>query len=126
PNNDEQVAQAAAKALGDIATPDAAAGLDAALGNAAITPATRVVICDALLGCAETYAAAGQKSEAAAIYDRLRELPDAPPFIATAAMRGAVLSRNVRDGVPILEEALASDDADRFAMALRIARELDG
>ncbi|MCL4692434.1 MAG: HEAT repeat domain-containing protein [Candidatus Hydrogenedentes bacterium] len=48
PDSDEQVAQAAAKALGDIGTPEAATGLDAALGNAAITPATRVVICDAL------------------------------------------------------------------------------
>ncbi len=126
PDSDEQVAQAAAKALGDIATPDAAAGLVAALGNAATSPATRVVICDALLGCAETYAAAGKKNEAVGIYDRLREVSDAPPFIVTAAMRGAILSRNVRDGVPILEEALASDDAGQFAMALRVARELDG
>jgi HEAT repeat protein len=126
PDSDAQVAQAAAKALGDIATPEAATGLESALGNAALSPATQIVICDALLGCAETYAAAEKKNEAVAIYDRLRELPDAPPFIATAALRGAILSRNVRDGVPIMKEALASDDADRFAMALRIARELDG
>jgi HEAT repeat protein len=126
PDSDPQVAQAAAKALGDIATQEAASGLDAALANTAMVPGTKVAVCDALLGCAEVLSADGQQEPAITIYDRLTNQPDVPDYISTAALRGAVLTRPLRDGLPLLVEGLHDENPRRFGMALRIARELDG
>ncbi|MCC6695072.1 MAG: DUF1080 domain-containing protein [Candidatus Hydrogenedentes bacterium] len=126
PDADAQVAQAAAKALGDIATPDAASALDGALGQAGMPEVTRLVVCDALLGCAKTFAADKQSAQALAIYDRLLQLPNPAHQVRAAALRGAVLQRSVGDALPLLLDAVRGEDRHQFEAALRIARELDG
>jgi len=118
------VAQAAAVALGTVATPEAAAALENALGQANLAPVTLQAVCDGLLGCAESYVAKGQLFRAIAIYDRLLQLPAAPQHVHTGALRGAVLSRGAEEGLPLLAERLRGEDADGFSDALRVAREL--
>ncbi len=59
-----------------------------------------------------------------AIYDRLREVP-APQQVRTAALRGAILTRQ-EDGLPLLALALHSDDFTLVAAAVRTAQEMPG
>jgi HEAT repeat protein len=125
-DSDAEVAQASAKALGDIATPDGAQALNDALSQGGISPNLSLAICNGLLGCAEQFAADGQRDGAVAIYDGLRNLPDTPSQVQTAALRGAVLARSVEEGLPLLVEALRGEDELLFRSALRIARESGG
>ena len=64
---EDAVAVAAAHALGRIGTPAAGKVLTAAKAR----PATQAAIADALLACAESLLAAGDKPEAKAVYERL-------------------------------------------------------
>ena len=120
---DADVAQAAARALGSIGTPAAAKALEAAL--ATVPAGNRLAFCEGLLRCAERLAAKGQPEEAMAIYDRLRKLPQAPHQVRTAALRGAVLTRQT-EGLPLLLEALRSKEYGLFASAARTSMELAG
>ncbi|MCC6489929.1 MAG: DUF1080 domain-containing protein [Candidatus Hydrogenedentes bacterium] len=126
PDADAQMAQAAAKALGDIASPDAAAALQSAAGQAGVHEVTLLVVHDALLSCAKKCAADGKSDEALAIYDLLRQTPNAAHQVRAAALRGAVLQRSTGDGLPLLLDAVRGEDRHQFEAALRIARELDG
>jgi HEAT repeat protein len=123
-SEDAEVASAAARALGSIAAPEAAEALTAALGKAQALQ--RLAVCEGLLRCAEAMLAAGQGEKAAAAYDRIRAVPDAAHQVRTAALRGAVLARGEKDGLPILLEALRDKDYALFAAAVRAARELTG
>ena len=119
---DPEVAQAAARALGKIATADAAQFLEAALPHA---PAqNQLAFCEGLLRCAEAFLATRDSRRATAIYDHLRSLQTAPQ-VRTAAWRGAILSRD-RRGLPLLLEALRASDFSLFAAAARISRECPG
>lgn len=120
-NPDAEVAQAAARALGSIGTAAAAAPLKAALPTAA--PAIRLALCEGLLRCAEAFAAAADNPAAAAVYDTLRQLPDPPHQVRTAAWRGAILARPGA-GMPLLLEALRSTDPALVTAATRIALEV--
>ena len=113
-------AQAAARALGSIGTPEAAKALEDALPGA--SGSDQLAICEGLLRCAEALAADGQSAASQAIYDRLRGLTDAPPQVRTAALRGAVLARG-KDGVPLLVEAIRGPDYVLAAAAARTAME---
>lgn len=117
---DPQAGQAAARALGDIGTPEAAAALQEALPGA--TGASQLAICEGLLRCAEQLAADGNSGASGPIYDRLRALEDAPAQVRTAALRGAILSRG-EDGVPLLVEAIHDPDYVLAAAAVRTAME---
>ena len=64
---EDAVAVAAAHALGRIGTPAAGKALTAAKAR----PATQAAIADALLACAESLLAAGDKAAAKAVYERL-------------------------------------------------------
>lgn len=80
---DAAIASAAAHALGDIATQDAAK----ALITAKATPGNKAAIADASLTCAEHLLAAGNKSAAKITYDKvLASSPSA--LVKDAATRG--------------------------------------
>lgn len=115
-----ETAEAAARALGSIGTPEAAKALEAALSDA--SGRKQLAICEGLLRCAEALAADGQGAASQGIYDRMRGLADAPHQVRAAALRGAILSRG-KEGVPLLVEALGGADYTQAAAAVRAAME---
>jgi HEAT repeat protein len=119
-DSDNDVAQAAARALGSIGNQAAAKALLEALPS--VSPANQLAFCEGLLRCAETAAAKENRKEAQAIYDRLREL-SAPHQVRTAALRGAILTRQ-EAGLPLLGQALHSDDYTLALAAARTAQEM--
>lgn len=120
-NPDNSIAQAAARALGKIGTPDAAKALERALASA--SAANQVAVCEGLLRAAEALAASNQAAPALAIYDRLRATATLPHQVRSAGLRGAILVRG-KDGVAILKEALASKDHTQFAAAIATTYEI--
>jgi len=87
---DADVAQAAARSLGKIATPDAAKVLTQTLAKA---PAgNRLAVADACLSCAEALLAQGKRDEAAAMYERVGKA-DLPKHFRVAAAHGAIQAR---------------------------------
>jgi HEAT repeat protein len=120
---DAEVAQAAARALGMIATAEAVKALDSAM--AGVSAANRVAFCEGLFRCAETSSAQGQVAQAQAIYDRLRGLPQTPQQVRAGALRGAILVRKM-EGIPLLVEAIRGADYVLTCAAARTAMELPG
>jgi HEAT repeat protein len=117
-----EVAQASARALGKIGNKDAAKALEAALPHA--PEADQVALCQGLIGCAETLAAKGNRAEAIAIYDRILDR-DVPHQVRTAALRGAILTRE-KDGLPLLLESMREGDYAVFTACARISQEMPG
>jgi len=113
---DAETRQAAARAVGNIGTPEAARVLDVALTGA--SGANQLAICEGLLRCAEALPGQGQ-----AIYDRLRGLTQAPPQVRAAALRGAILARQTA-GIPLMLEAVRGPDQALTAAAVRTAMEM--
>ncbi len=113
-------AQAAARALGDIGTVEAAKALENVLPAA--SGSDQLAICEGLLRCAEALAADGQEEGSQAIYDRLRGLSNAPHQVRAAALRGAILARG-KEGVPLVVEAIHGSDYALAAAAARTAME---
>ncbi len=124
-NDDAGITQAAAKALGMIATPEAIKAVQEALAPGAASPGTLSVFCDALMNGAEILAKEGQKDLAIAVFDGLGKVPNTIPPIRAAALRGAILTRGSEQGLPLLLNALQEADDALFAAALRVTRELD-
>lgn len=122
PDPDNDVAQAAARALGSIGNQAATQALLDALSAA--SPANQLSFCEGLLRCAEAAASSGNRQAAMAIYDRLRELR-APHQVRTAALRGAILTRQ-EAGLPLLAQALHSDDYTMVLAAVRTSQEMPG
>jgi HEAT repeat protein len=120
-SDDDDVVQAAARALGKIGTADAAKAITAAL--AGVSPANRVAFCEGLFRGAEALAAAGRKADALAAYDRLRTVDAAPHQVKTGSLRGAVLVRG-KEGLPLLMEAVRGNDFVLVEAAARIAMEM--
>jgi HEAT repeat protein len=87
-DKDAGVAQAAARALGSVSTPEAVKALQDALpmASADLQPA----IAEGLFRCAEASSARGQRGEARAIYERLKE-PKMPQPVRDGASRKARL-----------------------------------
>ncbi len=81
---DAAIGQAAAYALGDIATSEAVAAL---ASSKPADPATKRAVSDARLACAERLLAAGKKSEALAVYKSLAR-DDQPKHVRLAGTRG--------------------------------------
>lgn len=117
---DAAASEAAARALGSIGTCEAVKELRDALPAA--SGSEQLAICEGLLRCAEALAADGQDAASQAIYDRLQGLPDAPPQVRTAVLRGAVLARG-KEGVPLLMDAIHGSDYVLAAAAARIVME---
>jgi HEAT repeat protein len=117
------VAQAAARALGSIGNAAAVKALRAAMPDAAA--ANRLAFHEGMFRAAELLSAAGQRRQAVALYDELREMADAAHQVRAGATRGAILARG-RQGVAILREQLQSTDYVVFAASVRAAQELPG
>jgi len=115
-SSDPDVAQAAARALGRIATPGATAALREALPRA--SAANQLAFCEGLLRCAES--ASGEN--AVKLYDALRATDGLPHQVKAAAWRGAILSRG-ETGTALLSEALQSKDYIVVAAGARAAIE---
>ncbi|NOX55521.1 MAG: hypothetical protein GXP27_14010 [Planctomycetes bacterium] len=115
-----EVVDAAARALGRMATPTAVQRLTEALKSGDET--VRVAAGHGGLLAADTLAAQGNSRQALALYDAIRTA-DVGQSARLAATRGAILLRG-RDGLALLAAELRSADRRRFAMALQVSREL--
>ncbi len=120
---DEDVASAAAVALGRIGDDKATKTLRQSLAGSA-APAVRSAIAEGCILCAERLMAEGKNSQAAEIYDEVRQA-DIPQQRVLEAIRGAIVARGAQ-GIPLLIEQLRSPDKRRFQIALSTARELPG
>ncbi len=114
-DQDAATRQAAAGALGKISDPVAIEALTAALDAAPtaghhsaetqnpaslqLDAATRAVVADSCLKCAEQLHAAGRRAEALTIYEKLCK-QDVPQTVRIAALRGAILLRGAGRDVP--------------------------
>lgn len=122
-STEAETAQAAARALGNIGTPEAAKAIDDALNG---TPAAnQVAFCEGLFRCAEALGDAGQPDASRAIFDRLRGLSHAPQQVRAGALRGAILTRQ-KEGIPLMVEAIRSADYVLTAAAVRTSMEMPG
>jgi HEAT repeat protein len=122
-DSDPQVTHAVVRALGNIGNLAAADTLRMALAHA--PAANQLALCEGLFRCAESLGSRGQRAEAIEIYDRLRELDDAPHQVRAGALRGAILTRG-QDGLGLLREYLRSHDYIMFSAAVQAAQELPG
>jgi HEAT repeat protein len=121
-DKDDEVASAAAVALGHIGNAAAAGSLRKALPAA---PAkVRSAVAEGCVLCAEQLLSEGKADEAAEIYDEVRKA-DVPKQRILEATRGAILSRK-NEGVTMLVENLKSSDKALFQIALSTAREFPG
>lgn len=121
-DNDPEVAQAAARALGKIGTAGAARAIEKVLPSTA--PANRLAFCEGLFRCAETWASKGKTKDAIGLYDRLRGLTEVPHQVRAGALRGAILTRGPSD-LDLLQQSLASTDRVLFNAAVRVALEMN-
>ena len=116
-----EASRAAAKALGRIASPGAIGALEDAVS--VVPPRSRPAVLEGLFRCADVLLANGRADQARALYDRLRGLPEIPPQVRAAALRGATLVRG-REGIPLLLEALRGEDLPLAHAAARTALEM--
>jgi len=116
-SNDAMVAQAAARALGNIGDAAAAKALNGALPGSAGD--TKLAVCEGMFRCAESLS----DKEAAAIYDQLRKLKD-PHQARAGGLRGAILTR--KDGLGLLKQYLKSKDYIMFSAAVQASGEMPG
>lgn len=121
-DNDAEVAQAAARALGKIGNTDAAKALQGALEKA--PEANQLALYEGLFRCAEALATEGKRDQAIAIYDQMLTLKS-PHQVRAGALRGAILTRG-KDGVSLLRQHLRSDDYIMFSAAAQTALEMEG
>ena len=117
---DEDVAAAAAVALGKIGGEPAAAALEKALAG----KTARTAVAQGCVLCAERLLADGKTERAIALYDAVRKA-DVPRHRVIEATRGAIVARKAA-GIPILLEQLRSSDKAFFNLGLTVARELPG
>ena len=117
---DDEVAAAAAASLGRIGGDKAAKVLVQALVTA--VPTVRGEVADAIVRCAEKALAAGQKDEAVRLYDVVSKA-DVPQNRVLEGVRGAILARGPA-GLPLLVELWKSTDKKRFALGLKMTREV--
>jgi len=123
-SSDPMVIEAAARALGSIGTEEAAEDLKRVINR--VPASSRWAIAEGLFRCAKTIAAEGKKKKAVALYDFLRAQENMPHQVRTGALRGAVLARGAKKGLPLLRETLHSHDFLLFDAACRTAMELPG
>jgi HEAT repeat protein/type 1 glutamine amidotransferase len=116
---DAKVAAAAVRALGRIGTPQAAE----ALGKAQPAKPVPAEFLDALLGCAERLAAAGDPA-AGLLYQQLAA-PDQPRLVRLAALRGLATTRQAQ-ALPMVLEAIGGSDTELQAIAMGLLRQIPG
>ena len=89
-HEDADVAAAAARSLGKIATPEAAKALTAKL--AAARKNVRAAVAEGCLAAAEAMLARGQRAEAAALFEAVAKA-EVPKHFKVAAMQGVIQTR---------------------------------
>ena len=119
-NPDEQVASAAAVALGRIGGDEAGKALVKALADT--PPGVRASVAEGCVRCAEGFSNHGDPTRAVALYEAVRQA-NVPKQLVLEATRGTILAEPAT-GLPLLREQLRSSEPAAFAMALRTAREL--
>jgi HEAT repeat protein len=119
---DEEVASAAAVALGRIGGDKAVHALHQAFRAA--SPAVQSAIAEGGILWGERLLADGRNEEAIEVYDIIRNA-DLPKQRILEATRGAIIARG-DEGVSLLVDALKSQDKAMFHIALSTARELKG
>jgi HEAT repeat protein len=120
---DPDVAQAAARALGQIGSKAAASAIQAALPG--VPTASQLAFYEGLFRCAEAMSAKDQPQEASVLYDQLLKAQTAPHQVRAAAVRGAILARG-HDDVTLLRQMLRSPDYILFAAGVRTSMEMNG
>ena len=121
-STDAEVAQAAARAMGSIATPEAAVALQKAVAHA---PSSHLLaFCEGLFRMAETFANQGDPAAALAIYRQVADLP-VTHQIRAGALRGAILAHQ-KESLRLLMQGIGSDDFALVAAAARTALEMPG
>src|SRR5262249_52468935 len=85
----------------------------------------RSAVAEGLVLCAERFLLEGKAAQAAEIYDEVRK-SEAPKKRLLEATRGAILSRNAKEAIPLLLEQFKSSDKAFFQIALGTAREISG
>jgi HEAT repeat protein len=119
-DSDAVVAQAAARALGNIGNSMAASALENELKRT--SGQNKLHVCEGLFRCAENAVAEGRKQQAIDIYDQLRKLDD-PHQVRGGAVRGAILTRK-KEGLQLLKEYLRSDSYIMFSAACQTTLEM--
>jgi HEAT repeat protein len=119
---DASVASASAVALGHIGGDAAAQALEASLATA--PDGVRSAVAEGCILCAERAGAAGKTADAVRIYGAVAKA-GVPTQRVAEATRGLILVQGPA-GVPLLREQLQSAEKWRFALGLRVARELPG
>lgn len=133
---------AAVRALGMIGTAEAGEVLKVSLHHA--PPEGMLDVYEGLFRCAETLAAEGDKATSIDIYDTILAR-DAAHQVRAGALRGAILTRGIKEGVPrragetarqyiermddgvsLLLKYLQSDDYVMFSAAAQTALEMPG
>ena len=122
-NADAEVAAAAAVALGEIGTTDAAAALTGALSSEK-DPNRRESLASSLLMVGQRLAKTGNTQAAIGLFDRLRNAEVPKPY-RIGATQNAILARGGQ-GVDLMVEQLKSSDRDCFRTGLTVSRILPG
>ncbi len=121
-NSDNEVAAAAAVALGNIGNAAATSALRAALAEAPVEQ--RSAIAEGCILCAERLYNADNSVAATEIYDEVRK-SDVPMQRVIEGTRGAILARK-QNGIPLLMETFRSADKKMLQLALGTVREFPG
>lgn len=121
--NDENgfIVEAAARSLGRIAAPEAITALENAVVQPSLAYATMQALGDGLFFAAEN----GNPADTARLYDLVYAAEALPMPIRAAALRGAILARTKKDGLPLLLDAITGENAIFFTAALRTALEIE-
>jgi HEAT repeat protein len=119
---DAAVADAAVAALGALGGREAAQALEPARGSA--SPSRRQGIDDARMACADGMLRAGQRAEAAEIYQQLMAA-EMPRHVQIGALRGLVHSRGPA-ATGLLVDAIKQGNPHLRACAIGLARGLPG
>lgn len=122
-DQDAEVASAAAVALGRIGNAGAAKSLRKSLAGAPVK--VRSAVAEGLVLCAERFLSEGKSAEATEIYDEVRKA-EVPRQRILEATRGAILSRDKKEGIVLLREQFKSSDKALFQIGLSTAREMPG
>ena len=112
---DALLASDAMKALGKVGGPEAIRILIGAFGK--VGPSLRSEAASALLLAAEKQAKAGDRTGAAAVYDRLLAASNLPPLMRQAAFKGKVATAG-EAGKGLILKALSGKDAALYAPAI--------
>ncbi|OGV65086.1 MAG: hypothetical protein A2283_20870 [Lentisphaerae bacterium RIFOXYA12_FULL_48_11] len=119
-DQDQQVAHAAAAALGRLGTVDAGKILESVLEQA--KGEEMAYVCDAILCCADRLMSQRKESKALGLFEKVSNA-DVPVRFKAVALRGVI---RCSGQVNMLVDMLNSSDQLMFSMGLMVAQELKG